>query len=276
MAYPNKNQRLIVLLASLASFACVADTVFEDIDPNDLILKQSFHIIAIVEAVSLSSEPHTNANPPSGAFRVNEVLRGYLKAESAECFWRTEKSPQDYEPWNDRMPESWRAQFYRRPLQKEWYARIIDAPRLGEKLIIFALQQHPEEREFPLLEIVRAVRATDKNTKIIINNMAPPDRNPHVQVCAMLILAGSGWGALALAIMSFQWRKSPRKLKRVAAVSILPFLLYVFFETGNRTGGIRIDLVFIYPALLMNGLSLVIASILLLIGKKRREEKGEG
>lgn len=261
----------LTLLILMLSAVSASSNVMDWIDPADIILDQSFHLIIVAEAVELSKGPYTNSNPPRGIFRIHEVIRGHTRPKSAEIFWVARKPHEDFEPWTRGMPEDWRIKYYNRPLRGGWHERPFEGPAVGEKLIIFAVEENQLFRRPPLLRAVLALRYSKENRDIVMRNMAPADRHPRIQGHLLKLLVLAGPAALILLIVSTKTAGHQKGLFiRIAlGISAAHLPLYLFYEQGNRTGGIRIDLLVVYPALVVSAVVLVISVALLWRGRRQ-------
>lgn len=255
----------ICLLSTLppAVNASIAQTV----EPGDALLEKSFHTILVVKTKNLNPGPYTNANPPTGQFDVEEVLRGQLDADVVELFWRPKKTLAEFEPWAKSMPEDWRIHFYRRPLREGWHQKQMLAPEIGERLIVFGLLQRPKASPVPSFKVVRAIRYSPANRKVVVDHMAEPDRHPRIQGKVFLCILGVSLLTFIFACLTplvFPKSKKVLGIMLTMLVAACSFPLYVFYEIGIKTGGIRIDVLILYPALFVDLIVIVICAIRLI------------
>ena len=135
-----------------------------------------------------------------------------------------------------------------------WYEKPLEGPTVGDKLIVFSYVP----KGAPELVLQGPVfRYSDENRLLIIDQMAPPEREDWIQlpIIALILLIP------LLSIFFYRCSKhnnlsdTKRKLFRKLAL-ILPLLalgLYVYYESGiSMYSNIRIDLLLIWPALAFN------------------------
>lgn len=289
IAHRPYSQTLWNVIASVVLFhlpvlaAGLSEGVSPTIEPDFGMLDRPFFEILVVSARQINPAPHTNEHPPRGIFEVHEVLRGHVKNDFVELVWSPPETGEDHEPplAGDSDPS------YRRPLKAEWYQRRLPAPGIGEKIVVFAvdmprpLSDSAEEtkgsayireiqkniaksRRTPFLDVRAAFVFNDINRQTILNNMGLTDRNPRIQVLVFLLLLSLTPFSIVLVALSFVFQRvrCVQLLKAAVLVAGLSLPLYIYYETGNRTGGIRLDVFILYPALLVNVIVLAVAIIL--------------
>jgi hypothetical protein len=270
---------VLALMAGVAFGRGLNDGIGYSIPPDHPMLKSPFFVLLVVSADQINPGPHSNRNPPRGVFSVHEVLRGHFRAERVELEWTPSETPEDHVNGGPGEPryQDW----YRQPKEPEWYDRSLPAPEVGEKIIVFAAVHASTSSELPYLDVRAAYRLTEENRHTVLRNMEPTDRHPTIQGYVLVIVALLAAASVTRLGWAFQ-RSAPgprRALVHGAALCAASLLMYIYFEVGNRTGGIRVDLLLIYPILLFNFGVLIVACIWLAVRRSRgrtQEPSGAG
>ena len=243
---------LLVMLLSTASGRGLNDGIATVVPDDHPMLAGPFFTFMVVSADRLSSEPHSNANPPEGIFTVHEVLRGLVSAEKVELKWKPSDAPEDHIDGGpgQREHQNW----YRQPLASEWYGRPLPGPTLGEKIIVFAVKQSSPSSPVQRYDVRAAFRLTDDNRQTVLREIGATDRRPNAQRMILLtitILAAVSVSRLAAAFRGTLTIRN-RALVHGSLAWVISLIVYLYYEAGNRTGGIRVDLFLLYPMLAFN------------------------
>jgi len=234
-----------------------------------------FNELLVVSAETLNPGPHNNGNPPKGLFRIHRILRrGKITGEEVHLRWVAGKFLSHYEEWEPSMPEDWRIRFDRRPLKPGWEALPLPAPPLGEKIIIVAQHEDEPPTNVQTLTVYAAYPSTENNLAIILKHMGRTDWSPRLLAYlfrGVFILAVLAAGRLASSFVK-DLAIQKRRLKLGGILFGASFLLWLVFEYGNVTGGIRIDLLFLFPLFLLS-IALLIASGAVLKFRIHRQDK---
>jgi hypothetical protein len=207
------------------------------------------HFDAVVVSV-LSSDDRgaTNGDPPTSRVRVEEVLRGRGQPEFMRAVWQAQPGPGDYE-----VTARFRDGEYVEPVTEErWYREPLLGPGPGERLIVF----YADEEADGSVSVQVAYRGTERNVTNAVANLAPPERSAWVQAPLFFVIVLSPVACLALFVLSLV-RRFPDVLRRrfavaVAPIPLLALLLYLYYESGISVyTNIRVDLLLVYPALLL-------------------------
>jgi hypothetical protein len=257
----------------------------------------SFFQILVVSADNLNDPPYTKANPPRGVFTVHECIRGYrgyVKNDKVELGWEATSNEKDHVPWSKDMPELWQRFYEERPGTREWQETQLPAPSLGQQIIVFAVPMprplsdtakrltgaaHDQEiwkdirasRKMTYLEVRAAFALNATNRQTLVEYGGRTDRDPRIQVPLMLLLPGCSPLWVALFGLGFALPPQRRWRVWVPAILIAPssILLWLLYESGNVTGGIRIDLLIILPALALNTVGAIVTAVFLLVNRSR-------
>jgi hypothetical protein len=173
------------------------------------------------------------------------------------------------------MPEAWRKTYFLRPFSEEWMSAAMVAPKIGEPLIVFAVKDmHPYLSSYT----VRAVfRFTDDNVATVLANMGPIDRDPVLQGLLGRTILFFSASSIVMAILFFGV-KHLRGWPLVCAgmlSAILSVAFYMVYERGMITGGIRLDLLLIYPAISIGVIAALIVTGVQLYWR-RSEPRSDG
>lgn len=243
---------VLVMLLNTASGRGLNDGIATVVPDDHPMLSGPFFTFMVVSADRLSSEPHSNANPPEGVFTVHEVLRGLVSEEKVELKWKPSDTPEDHIDGGpgEREHQNW----YRQPLVSEWYARPLPGPRLGERIIVFAVKQSSPSSPVQSYDVRAAFSLTEDNRRTVLQTMGPTDRQPKAQ--RMLLLTITLLAAVSVSRLAASFRGTltirNRALVHGSLAWVTSLIVYLCFEAGNRTGGIRIDLFLLYPMLAFN------------------------
>lgn len=267
----SKLSAYILLLAYLCIRTPVVANINPIMSPSDPILKSPIHDILVVKLKKMTNkEPYTNSNPPHGLFYVKECLRSAENAEVVSLFWSPKKTGGDFEPWTEAMPDDWRVKFYKRPLLADWVERPMEDPDADNMLIVFGLVQPEGSEVQPNYKVVRCIPYSHENKDIITSNITRADRAPKIQGSILMGLLGIGSLNAGLSFLFLYMRNKQGAIIRGEIMIILTtfmLCLYLVYEQGYRTGGIRIDLFLIYPLILVSILSSVFLGIHSLLSK---------
>lgn len=262
-------------LVVLCAFApvCPADSLHDgpraDLPAGFHMLKQPWYTILAASVVELDPGPFCHTNPPAGVFRVDQVLRGHARTGSVRMTWELDHTdPDNYVPWDESMPGSWQRTYFLRPHTEAWNRTPMAAPTIGEKLIVFA---NRAGRAFTVREVFAY---TESNAATVLANMGPTDRHPLVQGLLFHAILVAPWLALAMFIASVASRRFQTRawLSVQMLISVLVIPLYLLYESGNRTKGLRADLVILFPIMGI-GVGVFVAAIATSIWRRVRTRK---
>jgi len=250
--------------------------------------------ILVVSADKLNDPPHNNSNPPRGMFTVHECLRGHVGASKVELGWMVRSNEADHMPWTSDMPVTWQQFYWERPGTDEWSRRSLPAPPMGERIIVFAVETHrpmsceakqtkgwnhireirkniSASERLPYFEVREVFAFTDSNREIIRRSAGPADRDPRIQRLLARVFISCTFACLILFGVAFGSPPRRRVFLWIATigVALLSVLVWGLFESGNVTGGIRIDLFIIFPMLGINLLAAFAAVVAIVINRKR-------
>jgi len=270
------------------------------ISPSNSGLQRSFYQYLVVSVDKLNDGPHNNANPPRGVFTVEEQLRGKLRAKQVELMWKTKSEEKDHVPFSEGMPVEFSIHYSVRPGTPDWQKIVFPPPPIGERIIVFAqvyrrpLSQSAQwtkgdarlreilkatsksRKMMPFLIVHAAYAYSESNRQVILGNMGPTDRDPMIQTILVCILLSCTPLSVLLFAIAFGISYRKRLLMWTCTVALAPVsvLVWILFETGNVTGGIRIDLFIIFPSLGINvimALAAIIAMVIHWIKHKREQ-----
>ncbi|GEM_PF-4033458 len=256
---------LVISVALLFSnvMPVYAGKAIENLRYDERLLKDPYYSILVVSVLEINSKNTTNANPPKAKVKVDEILRlqthrkgiKYLtESDAIDVVWRTRHKPSDHEGWNPKDKTNPPTGWHKSPFKKEWLARPLIGPDIGEKLIIFIL-----ERDAPSAiwgEVVQVYKFSSANKETVLQSATPADRTWKIQgsiAILIIILAG-------INLVFYVFLKKPFCSKQSgclfqSAICIIPFLvlgLYILYESGiSPYAAIRIDLLLIIPALVL-------------------------
>ena len=230
----------------------------------------SFYEILVVSADSLNPAPHTNKNPPNGVFTVHERIRGHLRQNRIAAYWYRMPSKSDVPPWSDGMPETWKWIYWHRPTNPEWNAIPVPAPEIGQKVIVFGQVNPGDERnmasyalsvepDLTMLRVRAVYKYTSENVATLRQHMGRTDWPPFVMVplcLAAFTLAIASVGRLVSSSTKNIVIHS-RRLRQGGTLFVASLLSWLLFECGNVTGGIRVDLLFLFPLFMLAAILLV-------------------
>ena len=219
------------------------------IAPSFYMLRNPWRGILLVSVTSVNAGPHCNTNPPAGTFRITRILRGFDRCREARFQWKIDSTGEEnYVAWDSKMPRALKETYFLRPHTEEWCRSPIPSPPLDTPLIVFT-----DSIAAPwggTYNIDAIFTGTDDNIATVLNNMEETDRNPNMQMLfarTILILPLISAGMIIVLCLRRQLRR--RSIMMLTwACAILPVPLYLIYESGNRTGGIRLDLFLLYPA----------------------------
>lgn len=282
----NRLIRLTTLLLAAVSPALAWDLAREieaTVPPEKV---PSFYNILVVSADSLNPAPHTNKNPPNGVFTVHERIRGHLRHKRVAAYWWRMPSEKDVVPWSVGMPDMWKRFHWKRPGNPEWNAIPVPAPEIGKKVIVFGQAGISEERNMASYALsvepnlttlrVRAVyKYSSENIATLRQHMGRTDWHPFVMIPLWL-------AAFALAIASIVLLVSSsikdiaipsRKLRQSGILFASSILAWLLFESGNVTGGIRVDLLFLLPLFMLAAIMLTVSATVWAFRKSNQMRK---
>ncbi|MFA7172951.1 MAG: hypothetical protein WC340_05975 [Kiritimatiellia bacterium] len=249
----------------------------------------SFYLILVVSAERLNPEPHTNENPPTGIFTVHERIRGYLKEDRVAAQWHRMPSEEDVLPWAEGMPDMSDRVHWFRPGKPEWNRIPVPAPDIGKKIIIFAQVAPSCERsaahfalsaepDLTLLRVRGVFDHTEANVAILRQHMGRTDWPPFVMGSlwlAVVVLAIGAAGRLATSFAK-DFADHTRRLKLGGILFVASLVLWVLFEYGNVTGGIRVDLLLLFPLFFLDALVLLGSGGAWARKQRKRERESAG
>ena len=213
--------------------------------------------ILVVTAEKINPGPHNYGNPPSGQFKVEEALRrSRIRKDRVQLRWVARKHPSHYEQWNDSMPAEWRTRFYLRPLKQ---APLLALP-LSEKLIVVAQILPRKVQGLPALKVYEAYPYTESNLTTLRKHMGRTDWPSFILLplwIAVFLLIIPATRSLARSCT----RDLPvqnREFRRGSILLATAMGLWVLFECGNVTGGIRVDLLLLFPLFILNTIFFVL------------------
>lgn len=257
-----------LLLLSLALQVCRADSLHDgpraSLPPDFFKLKAPYYSILVVAPLQLNAGPHCHSNPPRGMFRVMRVLKGHVAPERATMKWFVDGSEDEsHVPWDSSMPPGLRDTAFLRPHTEAWKKTPMYAPQSGEPLLVFAIQEGPWRA--PAYDVREIFEYSEENVQTALANMGAMDRSPMLQ--APLLYAILLFPLAAVALLIGGQMSIPLRRGWWAAAGMLfglvPLPLYLLYEGGMKTGGIRLDLIIAFP---MIGLG-VAATVMICVRK---------
>ena len=287
----NTKQRLISLVVSVlvvTSPALAWDLTrgIEPTVPSDEI--PSFYLILVVSAERLNSAPHTNENPPTGIFTVHERIRGHLKEDRVAARWYRMPGEDDVVPWSSEMPDMWKRFHWLRPGTPEWNNIPVPAPAIGQKIIVFAQVAPSDERnaahsalsvepDLTLLRVRGVFAHTEANVATLRHHMGRTDWPPFVMGplwLAVFILAAGAAGRLASSFAK-ELATHSRRLRLGGILFVSSLALWLLFEYGNVTGGIRVDLLLLFPLFILDIILLIASGGAWMFRKSKQEKESQ-
>lgn len=243
----------VVLLCSAGLFGAtsVAQTVVggERLDPRAAPLANPHFDILAVTVVEMEPGGFTNANPPKGKVRIDEVLRGDDKPGTVTATWRGGETVGDYDP----PPQNRGGKYTPGKLKPEWYTRPLEGPKVGDRLIVFKVG----EQSGGSFWIQYSYRFSDLDRELVLREMAPPERKDWTQLAAFLAILACPFLSLAcfLRLRAPSGAPSRRRMYQ-AAILLLPLLslaTYGYYESGiSLYSNIRTDVLLLWPALALS------------------------
>lgn len=245
----------------------------------------SFYQILVVSAERLNPAPHTNENTPTGIFTVHERIRGHLREKRVAARWWIMPSEEDVLPWAEGMPHMSDRFYWLRPGKPEWNRIPVPAPSIGQRIIVFAQEAPSTERsaahfaltdepDLTLLRVRGVFAYTDANIATLRQHMGRTDWPPFVMGplwLAVFILATGAAGRLASSF-SKEFALHSRRLRLGGVLLTASIVLWLLFEYGNVTGGIRVDLLLLFPLFILDAILFLASGSTWLVRKWRRKD----
>ena len=245
----------------------------------------SFYLILVVSAERLNPGPHTNENPPCGIFSVHERIRGYLKDERVAVRWDRQPSEADVLPWSEGMPDMSDSFHWLRPGKPEWNSIAVPPPEIGEKIIVFAQVAPSDERsaadfvladepDLKLLRVRGVFAYSEANVSTLRQYMGRTDWPSFIMgplLLAVFVLAVAAAARLATSFAK-DVDAHTRRLKRGGILFVASLVLWMLYECGNVTGGLRVELLLLFPIFFLDA-NILLVSCGARMRKQRKLEK---
>lgn len=232
----------------------------------------SFYLILVVSAERLNPAPHTNENPPTGVFTIHERIRGYLREERVAAQWWIKPSEEDVLPWAEGMPDMSDRFYWLRPGKPEWNRIPVPAPSIGQRIIVFAQEAPSSERsaaqfaltdepDLTLLRVRGVFKYNDANIATLRQHMGRTDWPLFLMGPLWLIVFVFAIIAPVIMVSSFckESARHSRRLRLGCILYVASLALWLLFEYGNVTGGIRVDLLLLFPLFILDAILLVLS-----------------
>lgn len=220
--------------------------------------------VMVVSFLEIANAGATNEFPPAGVMRVEETLRGGLRANAAYNFrLQPARRALDYEMEDGRLTR----------LRAEWYRRPFQGPREGSRLIVFAqVADNPLGREQVVTLEGPWLAATPETRAAALAAMLPPARSAWLQrtLLALIVLAPIA----GIALLIRQWHDRGRGFNSrhaaAGALQVAAFTLYGVYESGvTDPAGARGDLAPLLAALVASALVLIVLAPRLAEGRRQ-------
>jgi hypothetical protein len=209
-----------------------------------------------------------------------------LKDERVAAQWYRDPNENDVVPWSSDMPDRWRRFHWLRPGTPEWNNISVPVPMIDEKVIVFAQVAPSGERNaadfalnkepsLTLLRIRGVFAYTETNIATLQQYMGRTDWPTFIMIPLYFIVLALSVSASVFFAISFNKEMSShlRKLGRGTICIVSSFSLWMLYEYGNVTGGIRIDLLLLFPLFFLSGVLLILSGIVCVFKKIRKKSQ---
>jgi hypothetical protein len=207
---------------------------------SDLMPNNPHFVIVHAEILSLSADSTSFAKPANGKIHIHRVLRGrkHSPRDATAAFGPPLEHSMMVDPQHGRYE-----------LTEEAKARQFLLPPLGSHVLLAYCCVDEDEDKIKTQNYL--VNWSPENEAAIVRSLVPEESSPGRQaVLLLLIAAGTASGLLLTALR--------RSTLASAGCLLSTLLFYAFYERGiSRLTDIRVDLLLIYPVLLVNLLALV-------------------
>lgn len=233
-------------------------------DFHEQLLNNPHFDIIVVRVVEIEEGHDTHGNPPRVSIEVMEVIRGDLRTKVLPAHFEAPPIPPEH--YGKRIGR------YEVLPTAEWAGIQFTPPAIGQKLIVFTQQMRSDFRG--PVQVIGAYEFSDENKNTVLRNMAPPERSGRIQF--PLFLAMLALPVVALVLFGICWavslpfavRALLRGLALLLCVAVFP--IYLYYESGvSIHTNIRVDLLLLYPALLIN-IAVLVAGIVSVFMKRRK------
>ncbi|HSO07164.1 MAG TPA: hypothetical protein VLW45_07985 [Pelomicrobium sp.] len=219
--------------------------------------------VMVVSILQIDNARATNEFPPDGVMRVEETLRGELRANAAYNFrLQPPRHALDYELEDGRLTK----------LRAEWYRRPFAGPKEGAGLIVFAqVADNPLGREQVVVLEGPWLAATAETRTAALVAMLPPERSVLLQRALLALILLAPIAGIALLIREWHQRGRGFTPRHAAAggLQVAAFLLYAVYESGiTDHASARGDLSLLLPALVLSAVLLILLAPRLAEGRR--------
>ncbi len=251
-----------VLLISCPVFA--SGVVEEVSDYAQFTRNPHFHIL-VVSVLEINKRVTTNANPPNGKLKVDDIIRGRIvKPGSYRFLISPPIGGEDIERVTNKP-------------MKEWLEKGYVGPSVGDKLIIFVYTTREALRKTGTLFIQGPIyRYTEENRFRVTEQMALPERTVWIQLPLFFVILLLPVASIIFSAISRKKNINKVRKQNLKAISLLlpllSIILYIYYESGiSSYSDIRIDLLIIWPAMIANGVMIIVYSLEMIIGIMRKK-----
>lgn len=240
--------RALAVVLALATLAAGAHAQMRP-EARALLGDPRYDVMAVA-ILQISNAGATNEHPPTGVMRLEETLRGRLRANAA---------------YNFRLDPPRRALDHNLEdgrLRDEWYRRPFQGPREGERLIVFArVPENPLERQQMVVLEGPWIADTPENRAAALAAMQPAQRARWVQTLLLALVLMAPVAGVVLTALERRARSrglTPRHAA-AAALQVAAFVVYAVYESGiTDHASARSDLPLLLPALVVSAILLIL------------------
>ncbi len=218
--------------------------------------------VMVVSVLQIDNAGATNEFPPDGVMRVEETLRGQLRANAAYNFrLQPARRALDYEMEDGRLTK----------LRADWYRKPFAGPKEGSRLIVFAeVSDNPLEREQTVVLEGPWIAFSPDARAGVLAAMVPADRNPTVQTLLLVLIVLAPVAGVVLVTPERRGRRGLSNRQAAAAgIQVAAFLVYAVYESGiTDHASARSDLSLLLPALVLSAVLLILLAPRLAEGRR--------
>jgi hypothetical protein len=256
---------LFIALVVFIPFTSVHSDIVEEVPDYAQFTRNPHYHILVVTIQEIKDSITVNEWPPSGRLQVEYVIRGRVVTPGV---YRFRISP----PMSGIDIEK----ATRKP-KNEWLERQYIGPQKGDKVIISVYTTRDAIKKSNELVIQGPIyRFTEENRERVIAQLAPPERTIMIQLPLFFLILFFPGASVVCSVIARRKNIPDRKKQRFRIIAILlpllSLILYIYYEAGiSLYSNIRIDLLILWPAMLVNGVLVIMYSIDMFFWIKKRK-----
>ncbi len=236
---------LIIILINISALSA-DELVMSTARPGDLASSNPHFVIVHAEILELSAAKTSIDNPAKAKIKIIKVLRGRNKAvprEATAQFNPPLKHGMMIDPKNGNYE-----------IKPEAKVKQYEMPEIGSQVLIsYCCLDDGDENKISTQTSV--IMWSSQNEYTIREEMVPPEASPKVQG---FLLTGIVIATFFGFILGLKEMKGKTKFILRSGAFIISFILYFIYESGiSIHTNIRVDLLIIYPLLLLNFVGLI-------------------